>query len=75
MCRNRSKIDLCGPKNDCDHGDDISYFVTYDFTDLYKNQYAYMTIWDQCQYVGVDPWEDLRTTALLSVLRSLLDSM
>ena len=26
--RNRSKIDLCGPKSDHDHGVDICYFVT-----------------------------------------------
>ena len=30
VCRNRSKIDLCGPKGIHDHGDDISYFVTWD---------------------------------------------
>ena len=29
------KIDLCRPKIIHDHGDDISYFVTKDFMDLY----------------------------------------
>ena len=36
VCRNRSKIDLCGPKSVHDHGD-TSYFVVEDFTDLYHN--------------------------------------
>ena len=31
VCRNRSKIDLCGPKSVHDHGDDISYFCDLDF--------------------------------------------
>ena len=42
MCRNWSKIDLCGPKNVHDHGDSISYFVTSDFTNLFYTGYMDM---------------------------------
>jgi len=37
--RNRSKIDLCGPKSVHDYGDGISNFVTQDSTDLFLNRY------------------------------------
>ena len=42
MCRNRPKIDLCGPKSVHDHGDDIAYFLTLDFQDFFSTRYMVM---------------------------------
>ena len=38
MCRNWSKIGLCGPKSVHDHGDGISYFVTLGFYGFLLNR-------------------------------------
>ena len=39
MRRNRSKIDLCGPKSVQDHGDGITYFRDLGFSRFFYTQY------------------------------------
>ena len=60
MCRNWSKIGLCGPKSVHDHGDGISYFVTLGFYGFLLNRLEDIRIDVHGRLTSFQPYARLR---------------